>query len=53
MTTLSAEIFILIIFHVLIIIFIYIFLFILLLSGPQFIAGANDFHDNEQSLSMF
>ena len=52
MTMLSAEIFIFISSHVLIIIFLHIFLLILLLS-PQFIAGANDFHKNEQSLSMF
>ena len=51
---LSAEIFILISSHVLvIIIFLCIFLLILLLSGLQFIAGANGFHNNEQSLSMF
>ena len=53
MTMLSAEIFIFISSHVLIIIFLYIFLLSLLLSGPQFITGANGFNNNEQSLSMF
>ena len=53
MTMLSAEIFIFISSHVLIIIFLYIFLLSLRLSGTQFIAGANGFHNTEQSLCMF
>ena len=52
MTILSAEILIFISSHVFSYYFLHVFLLILLLS-PQFIAGANGFHNNDQSLSMF